>query len=59
MSPLSEDRNSKEWLKYLCHHLYKDINIPIEYTGNVLVGGDFIDEYYIHMDFKELGRIKN
>lgn len=52
VTPLSEDKNSKKRFKYMGHHLYKDLNIPIEYTGKILVGNDFIHEYYIHMGFQ-------
>lgn len=38
--------------EYMGHHLYKDINIKINYTGGILIGKGFLDEYYIHMGFQ-------
>lgn len=38
--------------EYMGHHLYKDINIKINYTWGILIGKDFLDEYYIHMGFQ-------
>lgn len=38
--------------KYMGHHLYKDIQIPMKYTGKILVGKDFLREYYIHMGYQ-------
>ena len=34
------------------HHFYKNINIFMEYTGKILIGKDFIREYYIHMGYQ-------
>ncbi len=31
------------------HRLYNNINLKINYTGKILVGDEFIEEYYIHM----------
>lgn len=52
VKPLSVKKNSKESFKYMRHHLYKKINLPIEYTGKILVGAGFVQEYYIHMGFQ-------
>lgn len=38
--------------KYMGHHLYKNIGIPVKYTGKILVGKDFLREYYIHMGYQ-------
>lgn len=38
--------------KYMGHHLYKDVQIPMKYTGKILVGKDFLREYYIHMGYQ-------
>lgn len=46
-----ENRGKKSFL-YMGHHLYKDLNIFIEYTGRILVGKDFMREYYIHMGYQ-------
>ena len=34
------------------HREYRNVNLPIEYTGNILVGDDFMREYYIHMGYQ-------
>lgn len=34
------------------HRVYKDVNLPIPYTGKILLGDGFIREYYIHMGFQ-------
>lgn len=51
VKPMSGDENGIEF-SYLGHHLYKGINLKIPYTGKLLVGGDFIPEYYIHMGYQ-------
>ena len=37
---------------FLGHHLYKGLNIKIDYSGKILVGKDFLPQYYIHMGFQ-------
>jgi glutaredoxin len=32
--------------------VYKDINLPITYTGSFLIGDNFIRELYVHMGFQ-------
>lgn len=34
------------------HRVYKDVNMPIPYTGKILLGDGFMQEYYIHMGFQ-------
>lgn len=34
------------------HREYRNVNLPIEYTGKILVGDEFIQEYYIHMGYQ-------
>jgi hypothetical protein len=31
--------------------VYKGLNLPIEFTGGILVGDEFIRELYVHMGF--------
>ena len=38
--------------QYMGHHLYKNLNIFIEYTGKILIGKGFIKKYYIHMGYQ-------
>ncbi len=40
-------------------HWYGHLNIPIEYSGKILIGNDFIQEYYIHMGFQMPWSYKN
>lgn len=49
--PLS-DNNSRQRFRYMSHHLYKGVNIKIQYTGKIVVGKDFLHEYYIHMGYQ-------
>lgn len=32
--------------------VYKGLNLPIKYTGSIILGRKFIDRYYIHMGFQ-------
>jgi hypothetical protein len=34
------------------HHVYEGINLPLEYTGRIVAGTDFLPEYYIHMGYQ-------
>lgn len=34
------------------HREYKNINIPIDFTGKILLGNNFLSKYYIHMGFQ-------
>lgn len=38
--------------KYMGHRVYENVNLQIPYTGKLLLGDDFIQEYYIHMGFQ-------
>lgn len=37
---------------HMGHRLYCNVNLPVSYTGRVLVGDEFIKKYYIHMGFQ-------
>lgn len=37
---------------FMEHHLYKNINLPILYTGQIVVGSGFLNQYYIHMGYQ-------
>ena len=50
--PLSADKKTKEQFTYMGHHKYKGINIKIPYTGKIVVGKDFLQQYYIHMGYQ-------
>lgn len=49
--PLVDER-SGEYVDYMGHHVYKDLNLKVKYTGKILLGGNFISRYYIHMGFQ-------
>ncbi len=51
VKPLSEKEVDGEF-EYMGHHLYKGLNIKMDYTGKILVGDKFMREYYIHMGFQ-------
>lgn len=46
------DRQKKSRFQYMGHHLYKDLDIRMDYTGRILIGKDFIQKYYIHMGYQ-------
>ena len=50
--PDKEGRNKKLNFQYMGHHKYSNLHIRIEYTGKILVGSDFISDYYIHMGYQ-------
>ena len=35
------------------HRVYRDVNMLIPYTGKILLGNGFMNEYYIHMGFQQ------
>lgn len=49
VSPQIEGKKSFE---YMGHHLYRNLNIFMEYTGKILIGKGFINKYYIHMGYQ-------
>lgn len=34
---------------YMSHHVYKGLNIPVPFSGKILVGDKFLPGFYIHM----------
>lgn len=50
ISPMNEQANKK--LRYMGNNLYQYINIKIPYTGRIMLGKDFMREYYIHMGYQ-------
>lgn len=51
IKPVSEKDTGAEFC-YMGHHLYKGLNIKMNYSGKLLVGKDFLHEYYIHMGYQ-------
>ena len=45
-------KEGKKSFKYMGHHLYKNLNIFMEYSGKILLGKGFINKYYIHMGYQ-------
>lgn len=45
--------------KYAGHRVYKNINLPVSYTGKMLLGKDFIRDYYIHLGFQRYWAYKH
>lgn len=37
---------------HMGHRIYKNVNMPVPYTGKILLGDGFLQEYYIHMGFQ-------
>lgn len=46
--PLGKDKD----FECMGHHYYKGVNIKMPYTGKIVVGKDFMNEYYIHMGYQ-------
>lgn len=40
-------------IEYMGYRVYNDLNIKLEYTGRILVGDEFIQDYYIHMGYQQ------
>lgn len=38
---------------YKINNIYKNINLPIDFTGGILIARDFIQELYVHMGFHD------
>lgn len=38
---------------YRINHIfeYKDVGLPVNYSGGIIIGNDFIEEFYVHMGF--------
>lgn len=43
---------SKKWGGGIIHLSYQNLKYKTEFTGNLLVGSDFIDSMYVHMGFQ-------
>lgn len=49
----NEGDTKKAFLKYMGHHLYENLNIPMNYSGKIVIGDKFIRDYYIHMGYQK------
>ena len=39
-------------MEYMSHRVYSDLNMKVEYHGKILVGDEFIRDYYVHMGYQ-------
>lgn len=37
---------------HYCHYSYDDVNLPVPFTGKLLIAKDFIHSRYVHMGFQ-------
>lgn len=51
VKPFSEE-DRENLFAYLGHHLYEGLNVKVPYSGKILVGKEFIWDYYIHMGYQ-------
>lgn len=49
---VNPQKEGKESFEYMGHHIYRNLNIFMEYTGKILIGKGFINKYYIHMGYQ-------
>lgn len=47
-----ERKKRKKTPRHMGHRVYKNVHLMIPYTGKVLLGKDFLGEYYIHMGYQ-------
>lgn len=59
VSPCSKSKDRAAAVAELFHPKYKNINMPIDFTGKILVGNDFINDYYINMGYQRSLGYKN
>lgn len=52
VSVCKKKNQEKKDFSYMGHHKYENINLPMEYTGKIVVGSGFLREYYIHMGYQ-------
>lgn len=57
--PVDDEKEGQKRYQYMGHHLYKNLSIPLEYTGKILVGKGFLREYYIHMGYQRAWAYEN
>ncbi len=52
ISPFNGSRIEMKRLSIMGAHLYKEVNLPLSYTGRIVAGRDFLKKYYIHMGYQ-------
>lgn len=45
-------KENGEPFEYIGHRVYSDLNMKVEYHGKILVGDEFIHDYYVHMGYQ-------
>ena len=50
---LPDQQEENNVFTYMGHHRYGGLNIKIPYTGKILVGSEFLHEYYIHAGYQK------
>ena len=52
MTPARVEFDRTEFLAaFTCNHAYRNLNLPLAYTGGILIADGFIRELYVHMGF--------
>ncbi len=47
-----EVNEAGEPVECMGHRVYNDLNMKVEYHGKILVGDEFIHDYYVHMGYQ-------
>lgn len=58
---LKEHNHNLDWLKKSCRIMnatYSDLNLKINFTGQIRLARDFIDEMYVHMGYQKPSSFK-
>ena len=48
----NKGNEKRDYFLYMGHNLYENINLFLEYTGKILMGKGFLNQYYIHMGYQ-------
>ena len=59
VNPISDKKDRATAFTELFHPKYKNINMPIDFTGKILMGNDFINDYYIHIGIQRSWAYRN
>lgn len=51
IEPLYDEENGK-FVTHVGHRVYQGINLKCDYTGRIVVGREFLPEYYIHSGYQ-------
>jgi len=56
--PIRQHRHTDS-SSFTCNHVYRHLNLPLDYTGGVLLGDGFIRALYVHMGFAPAWKYTN